>query len=220
MPKEKPIDELLRVMARLREPDGCPWDREQDHGSIRINAVEEVYELVDAIEDGDDDQILEELGDLLLQVVFHAQMAEEREAFNFDKIAQVITDKLIRRHPHVFAEGKVADVEGVWSQWDAIKQKEKKGTVNERKSVFDGVPKHLPALMRAHELVKKAHKHDLLPKGRKIVSKRSLGKELFKLAKKAQSNGWQAEELLREEIKRQEKVLRVKEKARQGRKRA
>ena len=220
MPKEKPIDELLRVMARLREPDGCPWDREQDHSSIRINAVEEVYELVDAIETGDDDQILEELGDLLLQVVFHAQMAEEREAFNFNEIAQVITDKLIRRHPHVFAEAKVANVEGVWSQWDAIKQKEKEGTVNERKSVFDGVPKHLPALMRAHELVKKAHKHDLLPKGRKIVSKRSLGKELFKLAQKAQSNGWQAEELLREEIKRQEKMLRTKEKARQGRKRA
>ena len=220
MPKEKPIDELLRVMARLRAPDGCPWDREQDHRSIRINAVEEVYELVDAIEDGDDDQILEELGDLLLQVVFHAQMAEEREAFNFDKIAQVITDKLIRRHPHVFTGAEVEDVEGVWSQWDAIKQKEKEGTVNERKSVFDGVPRHLPALMRAHELVKKAHKHDLLPKGRKTASKRSLGKELFKLAQKAQSNGWQAEELLREEIKGQEKVLRTKEKARQGRKRA
>jgi len=220
MPEEKPIDDLLRVMARLRAPDGCPWDREQNHRSIRLNAVEEVYELVDAIEVGDDDQILEELGDLLLQVVFHAQMAEEREAFNFDEITQVITDKLIRRHPHVFAEDKVMDVEGVWSQWDAIKQKEKEGTVNERKSVFDGVPRHLPALMKAHELVKKAHKHDLLPKGRKIGAKRSLGKELFKLAQKAQSNGWQAEELLREEIKGQEKVLRTKEKARQGRKRA
>ena len=219
MPKEKPIGELLLVMARLRAPDGCPWDREQDHRSIRLNAVEEVYELVDAIEDGADDQILEELGDLLLQVVFHAQMAEEREVFNFDEIARVITDKLIRRHPHVFAGAKVADVEGVWSQWDAIKQKEKEGTVNERKSVFDGVPRHLPALMRAHELVKKAHKHDLLPKVRKAVSKRNLGKELFKLAQKAQSNGWQAEELLREEIKQHEKVLRAKEKARQGRKR-
>ena len=117
--------------------------------------MEEVYELVDAIEAGDDGEMLEELGDLLLQVVFHAQMADERGAFDFDDIAQTITDKLIRRHPHVFGGAKVKDVDGVWNQWDAIKQTEKVGTANERKSAFDGIPRHLPALMRAHEVAKK-----------------------------------------------------------------
>ena len=88
--KKQPIEELRTVMRRLRAPDGCPWDQEQDHQSIRLNAVEEVYELVDAIEADDDGQMLEELGDLLLQVVFHAQMADERGAFNFDDIARTI----------------------------------------------------------------------------------------------------------------------------------
>ena len=99
--KSKPaIDELLEVMARLRGPEGCPWDREQDHKSIRFHAVEEVYELIDAIETEDDHEMLEECGDLLLQVVFHCQLAKERKAFDFEKAARTITEKLIRRHPH------------------------------------------------------------------------------------------------------------------------
>ena len=100
--KRKPaIDELVEVMARLRGPGGCPWDREQDHKSIRFHAVEEVYELIDAIEAEDDHEMLEECGDLLVQVVFHCQLAKERKAFDFEKAARTITDKLIRRHPHV-----------------------------------------------------------------------------------------------------------------------
>src|SRR5437899_12783405 len=102
MPKSAAIDDLLKVMAKLRSPKGCPWDREQDHLSLRWHAVEEVYELMDAIESRDDHEMVEELGDLLLQVVFHAQMARERGAFDFEKIARNIVDKLIRRHPHVF----------------------------------------------------------------------------------------------------------------------
>ena len=117
MAKRKPIDELRRVMATLRAPDGCPWDREQDHMSIRLCAVEEVYELVDAIEAADDVEMVEELGDLLLQVVFHAQMASERGAFDFDAVAEHITDKLVRRHPHVFGDTDVKDVDAVWAQW-------------------------------------------------------------------------------------------------------
>ena len=100
--------------------------------------MEEVYELVDAIEAGDDTEMEEELGDLLLQVVFHAQMASERGAFDFEKVARNITDKLVRRHPHVFGEVQVEDVAGVWNQWEAIKQTEKAGTAHERNSVFDG----------------------------------------------------------------------------------
>ncbi len=215
--KQQPIEELRLVMARLRGPDGCPWDREQDHESIKLNSVEEVYELVDAIESGNDEEMLEELGDLLLQVVFHAQMAEERGSFNFDQIVKTITDKLIRRHPHVFGDVVVQDVDGVWNQWEAIKLKEKIGKPNERKSVFDGVPRHLPALMRAHEVVKKGRKRGLLPKGRKgnSKSKKQLGEELYRLVQKAQANGWQAEVLLRAEIGRREKSLRKKEKSRQ-----
>ena len=220
MAKKRAIDELLKVMARLRAPDGCPWDREQDHKSIRMNAVEEVYELLDAIESEDDAEMEEELGDLLLQVVFHAQMAKERGAFDFEKVARNILDKLVRRHPHVFGNVKVKDVSGVWAQWDAIKQTEKVGTINERRSAFDGIPRHMPALMRAHDTVKKARKHGLLSKGRKSQSKEMLGRQLYQLAQRAQASGWQSEELLRAETARQEKVLRQKEKARQKKKRA
>ena len=220
MAKRRAIDELLKVMARLRAPDGCPWDREQDHKSIRMNAVEEVYELLDAIESEDDAEMEEELGDLLLQVIFHAQMAKERGAFDFEKVAGNILDKLVRRHPHVFGNANVKDVDGVWTQWDAIKQGEKAGTINERRSAFDGIPRHLPALMRAHDTVKKARKHGLLPKGRKSQSKEKLGRRLYQLAQRAQASGWQSEELLRAETARQEKILRQKEKARQKKKRA
>src|SRR5215475_14248840 len=101
------IFELLEVMTRLRSPQGCPWDREQDHKSIRFHAVEEVYELLDAIEEEDDHEMLEELGDLLLQVVFHCQLGRERGVFDFEKVARHITDKLVRRHPHVFGNIKV-----------------------------------------------------------------------------------------------------------------
>ena len=96
------IGELLQVMARLRSPTGCPWDREQDHKTLRWHAVEEVYELMDAIDAADDHEMAEELGDVLLQVVFHAQLASERGAFDFEEVTRRITEKLIRRHPHVF----------------------------------------------------------------------------------------------------------------------
>src|SRR5215212_6883149 len=105
MPKKvSAIDDLLAVMAKLRAPDGCPWDREQDHMTLRFHAVEEVYELIDAIEAGDDAEMEEELGDLLLQVVFHCQLAKERGAFDFEKVVRDIADKLVRRHPHVFGD--------------------------------------------------------------------------------------------------------------------
>jgi len=215
--KNKAIEDLLAVMARLRAPDGCPWDQKQNHKSIRLNAIEEVYELVDAIEANDDVEMAEELGDVLLQVVFHAQMAKERDAFDFEQVARGIADKLVRRHPHVFGDVDVKGVDGVWRQWEKIKLTEKAGTNRERTSAFDGIPRHLPALMKAHELTKKARKHGLLSQGRKGGAKAILAKELFALAQRAQANGWQAEALLRAETARHEKVLRKKEKARQKR---
>src|SRR5215510_213085 len=111
MKRTSALKDLLVIMARLRSPAGCPWDREQDHMSLRRHAVEEVYELIDAIEAGDDHEMMEELGDLLLQVVFHCQLARERKAFDFEKVGRVLVDKLIRRHPHVFGTTKVKNVD-------------------------------------------------------------------------------------------------------------
>ena len=204
------IEDLLNVMARLRAPDGCPWDREQDHRTLRRHAIEEVYELIDAIEAGDDHEMAEELGDLLLQVVFHCQMAKERGAFDFEMVARHLVDKLIRRHPHVFGDTKVKDVDEVWANWEQIKHAEKKGTRHERPSALDGIPKHLPALLRAEKLVKKARKARLLTgaKTRTRRSKSTVAKKLFALTETAQAHGWSAEELLSEEIKRRERELR------------
>jgi uncharacterized protein YabN with tetrapyrrole methylase and pyrophosphatase domain len=212
------INELLKVMARLRAPDGCPWDREQDHQSLRWHAVEEVYELVDAIESKDDHELEEELGDLLLQVVFHCQLARERGAFDFDKVARHIADKLIRRHPHVFGDLKVKDVDQVWANWEKIKRAEKHGTKHARPSALDGIPRHLPALLRAEKLVKKAKRARLMTPatGKKKIDRQRLGKTLFELAQYAQARGWSAEELLRAETHRQERSLRKQEKKSNG----
>ena len=210
------IDDLLDVMARLRSPEGCPWDREQDHMSLRFHAVEEVYELVDAIETHDDVELEEELGDLLLQVVFHCQLAEERGAFDFNKVARHITDKLIRRHPHVFGDVKVKTVSQVWANWEQIKGAEKKGTHRERSSVFDGIPKHLPALLRAEKLSKKARKANLVTARRRTgraFRKGDVAARLFNLAELAQANGWSAEELLRKEAHKRECAWRKAEQA-------
>jgi uncharacterized protein YabN with tetrapyrrole methylase and pyrophosphatase domain len=211
------ISDLLAVMARLRSPGGCPWDREQNHQTLRFHAVEEAYELMDAIEAGDDLEMAEELGDLLLQVVFHCQLAGERGAFDFEQVARRITEKLLRRHPHVFGNTKVKSVDEVWANWEKIKTAEKHGTAHARPSALDGIPKHLPALMRAEKLVKKARKAKLLPAavGHSIVlTKASLAKKLFALARRAQAQGWSAEDLLRAETKRQERQLRNKERSR------
>jgi MazG family protein len=212
MPKTAAIDDLLKVMARLRSPKGCPWDREQDHRSLRWHAVEEVYELMDAIEAGDDHEMAEELGDLLLQVVFHCQMASERGAFNFEKVARHIVDKLIRRHPHVFGDSKIKTVDAVWAQWEQIKKAEKKGTRHERPSALDGIPKHLPALLRVEKLAKKARKAGLLEtKSKSKRGKAAMGRELFELAREAQEHGWSAEGLLRAETQKEERALRIRE---------
>ena len=212
--KRKPaINDLLKIMARLRAPGGCPWDREQDHRTLRRHAVEEVYELMDAIEAGDDHEMAEELGDLLLQVVFHCQMAKERGAFDFEQVCQHLVDKLIHRHPHVFGDTTLHTAEAVLAQWDHLKRAEKKGTRHERPSALDGIPRHLPALLRAEKLVKKASKAKLLQHSSKVrqLPRARLAKQLFALAEYAQSKGWSAEELLDAEIKKNEQVFRRRE---------
>lgn len=146
-----PVQRLREIVARLRAPDGCPWDREQTHASLRGALLEETYELVDAIDHADDKNLREELGDLLLHIVMHAQMASERGAFAFDAVATEICEKLIRRHPHVFGDQSAADSAEVLRQWEQIKRAEK----TERTSLLDGLPRALPALMRAQNVQKK-----------------------------------------------------------------
>ncbi len=141
-PKGSTLLELVGVEARLRGPDGCPWDREQDHASLGRYAIEEVYELAEAIASGEPDAIREELGDVLLQVIFHAQIAEDAGNFDIDAVARGIVDKLVRRHPHVFADAEVADAGDVMANWQQLKSAEKP----ERTGVFDGVSPAQPAL--------------------------------------------------------------------------
>jgi MazG family protein len=217
MKKKNPIQDLLRVMARLRSPTGCPWDREQSHMTLRRHAIEEVYELIDAIEARDDHEMAEELGDLLLQVVFHCQLARERKAFNFDRVCRMLVEKLIRRHPHVFGKTKVKDVDEVWVNWEKIKRAEKHGTTRARHSAFDGIPKHLPALLRAEKLIKKARKvftdgQPAADQSKNRLSQTALAKELFDLTVQAQARGWSTEQLLSTEIKRRERGFRKREK--------
>lgn len=209
MKKKPPINQLIEIMARLRSPKGCPWDREQDHRSLRWHAVEEVYELLDAIDSEDDHELEEELGDLLLQVVFHCQLARERGVFDFNDVTQNIADKLIRRHPHVFGGLKVKNVDQVWANWEKIKRAEKHGTSRARPSALDGIPKHLPALLRAEKLVKKARRAKLPTRpAQRSLSRARLAQELFALAQYAQTKGWSAEDLLRTETRKQERVWR------------
>lgn len=151
----KQLSRLRAIMHRLRAPGGCPWDAEQTHESIVPNLIEETYETVDTIQRNDYNHLKEELGDLLLQVVFHSEIAEEAGHFNLDDVARGISEKLVHRHPHVFAESEAATSDAVLKQWDAIKRADKG---DEEKPYLHGVGKGLPALIRASKLQKKAAK--------------------------------------------------------------
>lgn len=148
--------ELVAILHRLRAPGGCPWDAEQTHESLRPYLVEETYEVLDAIDSGDDAELRDELGDVLLQVVFHSELAAEREAFTIDDVVEGICAKLVRRHPHVFAEVRVDSSEEVVRNWAAIKKEEKAERGQAAASAIDGVPRALPGLARAHRLGEKA----------------------------------------------------------------
>lgn len=153
------IDELLKVMTRLRDPNGgCPWDLEQDFASLAPYAIEEAFEVQDAIAKGDMANFKEELGDLLLQVVFQSEMARQQGLFDFNDVAQGIADKMISRHPHVFGESEAGTSEAVLAQWDDIKQAERGAKSLLQNSILDDVPVNFPALMRAQKLQKKASK--------------------------------------------------------------
>lgn len=154
MEKKYTIENLVEIMARLREPDGCPWDQAQTHESIKKNMIEETYEAIDALDKGNDAMFCNELGDVLLQVVFHAQMAHERGAFDFDDIVNEICTKLIARHTHVFGEDQAASAEESLGVWE--KNKKKETDFKTHTEALDDVAHSLPALMRAAKVQKKA----------------------------------------------------------------
>lgn len=150
----KNLEELIGVIRTLRSPGGCQWDREQTHNSLRPNMLEEAYEAVDAIDDNDMSHLKEELGDVLLQVILHSQIASEEGEFNLEDVAKGIKDKLIHRHPHVFGNVKVNSTDDILVNWDKLKAEEKK----HRKSAMDGISKAQSALMSAQKISKKAVK--------------------------------------------------------------
>ena len=152
------FERLAEIIARLRAPDGCPWDREQTHVTLRTHLLEEACETMDAIDSGDDEHLCEELGDLLMQPVLHAQIAAEEQRFDIVDVIEGISDKLVRRHPHVFGEVQVADSGEVLVNWDAIKRQEKAKKGQNAASILSGVPNTLPALSQAMEISKKAAK--------------------------------------------------------------
>ncbi len=148
----KSFDTLIKIIAKLRAPDGCPWDKEQTHKSLRNNILSETYEVIEALDKGEAAELCEELGDLLLQIVLHAQIAKDDKEFDIGDIIEGISGKLIRRHPHIFGDVKVKDSKDVMHNWEALKKQEKP----ERKSMLAGVPKDMPALAYAYEISRRA----------------------------------------------------------------
>ncbi|MFP5518844.1 MAG: nucleoside triphosphate pyrophosphohydrolase [Bdellovibrionia bacterium] len=148
---------LVEIVAKLRSPQGCPWDREQTHHSLTQYAIEELYELIDAIESENDPLLLEELGDNLFQVILHAQLAVERKAFTLKEVISHLNQKLVRRHPHVFANQQVSSTEEVIANWEKIKKLEKAESQSHAQNPLN-VPLHLPALQRAYKIGKRTEK--------------------------------------------------------------
>jgi len=151
---DKLFKELVEVIAKLRSEDGCPWDRQQTHKTLKPQLIEEAYEVVDAIDEGKDEKLEEELGDLLMQVLLNAQVAEDDGKFNICGVIQKISDKLKRRHPHVFGHVQVNGADEVMENWEAIKSQEHAN--RDRESLMDGVPLYLPELMKARKIQSKA----------------------------------------------------------------
>jgi len=146
---------FVELIARLRAPGGCPWDREQTHETVKPMTIEEAYEVAHAIDEKDDDELMGELGDLLLQVVFHANIAEEREAFALRQIIERVSDKMVRRHPHVFADDGASTSGEVLRSWEAIKAKEREDKGKDDESMLDSVHRGLPAVMEAFQMTTK-----------------------------------------------------------------
>jgi len=207
------VEDLRRTVARLRAPGGCPWDIEQTHQSLAVCLIEECAELLDTIDRLDMEHMREELGDVLIQVVFHAQLAEEKGLFDLEAVAREINEKLIRRHPHVFGTGKLDTSAQVITQWEQIKATEKKnGNQPVATGVFKRQPPALPALLNALEVYKQIHKKKLPASGvidearvaqlAAGLTEAEAGRRLFELAAACRQAGIDPESALRRETLR------------------
>jgi len=206
------IDDLRQTLARLRAPDGCPWDREQTHQSLARCLIDECSELLDTIDRNDLPHMREELGDVLVQVVFHAQLAAERGDFNFDDVARDINDKLVRRHPHVFGAAQAETSAQVIEVWERVKAQEKAASGKAESRLFKQLPPRLPALMFAEDVAKRIAKQNLPAAG--IVDSAAIsgraagldeaaaGRALFELAAACRLAGIDPEMALRRECDR------------------
>jgi XTP/dITP diphosphohydrolase len=202
--------DLVEVMDRLRT--GCPWDREQTHQSLAPYLLEETYETLEALDSGSSEHLKEELGDLLLQVVFHARVASDApdDPWDIDDVAGGIVEKLVRRHPHVFADTDATDAAAVEANWETIKATEK-----QRASVLDGIPVGLPALARADKLLGRLDRHALQPeeKDASATAVDQVGTELLEVVRRARAAGVDAEQALRQRLQRLEAAARTAESA-------
>lgn len=199
--KEYTFEDLEEITRKLRAPNGCPWDREQTHESLRVCMREEAYEVIEAIENTDMENLCEELGDVLLQVSLHSRIGEENKEFTMQDVLNGICEKLIRRHPHVFGNSDADTSEQVIANWDAIKQKEK--NVTEPAQELLRIPFALPACNRAQKAQKKAEKAGIeLPKAKEKLTQEEVGKQLFFLLNQARNCGIDGEEALSEYTKK------------------
>lgn len=206
LPAQDPYADLsslataTRIAERLRAPNGCPWDREQTHASLRPHLLEEAYETLEALDSGDLDRLRDELGDLLLQIALHAQLAYEEGAFDISDVARRLNEKLIRRHPHVFAGTEIRD--DLLAQWERIKREEREAGGKPADSIVSGVPKELPALFAAERLQERAArvgvKHERIDLPLDVDDPAMLGELLFDLVAVAREKGFDAESALRE----------------------
>ena len=212
-----PVEQLVQVMDQLRSPGGCPWDAEQTHESLARYLLEETYEALEAMDQGDLGSLREELGDLLLQVVFHARIAQETDStFSLDAIAQGVVDKLVRRHPHVFTDLVVSSNEELEANWAKIKEEEK-----QRESVTDGVPQAMPALQLATQLIYRARKSGVVAGDSEIkeslrevigeVSQEQIAALLVATVELAREADIDAESVLRTEMMRYRSKVRESE---------
>jgi len=196
-PTHPQLENLIAVMHRLRAPGGCAWDREQTHESLVQYLIEETYELVEAIETGDRDEMVEELGDVLYQVLFHSDIAEEEGRFTLEDVAEHMAQKMVGRHPHVFGDVVADTPDEVMANWDTLKSVEKPG----RTSVIDGIPQGMPALALADKLLGRAHKVGLLdataPGAINVENEDELGPLLLAIVASAKANGLDSERALR-----------------------
>lgn len=202
------LEELIAVLEHLRAPGGCAWDRDQTHATLVQYLLEETYELVDAIEIGDDADLVEELGDVLYQVLFHSDIAAEEGRFTLDDVAAHMTAKMVSRHPHVFADAVADTPDAVTARWDELKKAEKPG----RESVLDGIPQAMPALALAAKLVGRAEKVGLTPVADAVpADEAALGDALLATVVGARAAGLDAERALRDALRRLQDDIRAAE---------